>query len=174
MTLEAVVVPNKFDDPIRVRYIGVRGREDDRVVTVIEARSPTNKSGSGRSEYLMKRRTLLYEDVNVVELDLLLRGRRIEMAAPIPAGDFYAMISRGDHRPDCEVYAWNPADALPVIPIPLSPPDIDIAIDLQDVFATAFERGPYDQLARYDRPVRLTLSDPVQRRVDDRVRAGNA
>ena len=170
LTLEPIVVPNRFVDPIRVRYIKVRTRSDDQVVTVIETLSPTNKYGSGRNEYLSKRMALMYEDVHLVELDLLLRGRRIEMAEPIPSGDFFAMISRGNRRPDCEVYPWNLPVALPAIPIPLKAPDPDVKVDLQEVFAAAFELGPYDELVRYDRPVGMTLSEKMRDWVAERLR----
>jgi hypothetical protein len=168
-TLEPVVVPNRFFDPTKVRYIEVRTREEGHVVTVIETLSPTNKSGSGRSEYLAKRLALMYEDLNLVELDLLLRGRRIEMGGPIPAGDFYAMISRGDRRPNCEIYAWGLTDSLPRIPIPLKSPDPDVIIDLQEVFSITFDRGPYNRLVRYRRPIGLTLPDTMARWVEERI-----
>jgi hypothetical protein len=169
--LEPVVVPNKLVDPIKLRHIEIRSADDDRVVTVVETLSPTNKSGSGRDNYLVKRRELLQQDVNLVELDMLFKGRRIEMAKPLPPGDFYAMISRGDRWPDCEVYAWELIRPLPRIPIPLRAPDPDIVVDLQEAFATTFERGPYDRIVRYDRPIGLNLSDDGRRWVEERLKA---
>jgi hypothetical protein len=167
--LEPVIVPNVFVDPIRVRYVEVRTRSSDEVVTIIETLSPTNKYGSGRAEYLGNRLSLMYEDVNLVELDLLLQGKRIEMGAPIPAADFYALISRGDRRPDCEVYGWGLTHPLPTIPIPLQPPDPDVMLDLQEVFSTTFERGPYDRLVRYAMPVGLRVTEDRKQWIEERL-----
>lgn len=170
-TLEPVIVPNLIGETVKIRYIEVRTRDEDRVVTVIETLSPANKAGSGHKEYLAKRFALMYENVNLVELDLLVRGTRIEMDGPVPEADFYAMISRGDQRPDCQVYSWNVTDPLPRIPIPLNHPDPDVFIELQDVFSTTFNRGPYDRLVRYDRPVGLALPKAKLEWVQEQVKA---
>jgi hypothetical protein len=171
LTLEPTVIPNKFVDPIRIRYVEVRTRSNDQVVTLIETLSPANKYGSGHNEYLAKRQVLMHEDIHLVELDLLLKGRRIEMAAPIPVGDYYAMVSRGERRPDCEVYSWDLPSPLPSIRIPLKAPDPDVTIKLQDVFSAAFELGPYDELVRYDLPLEINLPEKTRDWVAGCIRA---
>ena len=82
----------------------------------------------------------------------LLGGRRLSMGEPLPGGDYYALVSRAERRPDCEVYAWTVRDRLPTIPIPLSAPDEDVKVDLGAVFTTAYTRGRYARLVDYSAP----------------------
>jgi hypothetical protein len=92
-------------------------------------------------------------------MDLLRGGRRLPMQKPLPPGDYYYLVSRGEQRPDCQVYAWTMRQPLPRLPIPLRAPDADIHIDLGAVFATAYERGRFQQRIDYRGPVPGMLSD---------------
>ena len=130
-------------------WIEVRRRTGRTPVTVIELLSPTNKTAEGFVEYKLKRRSLIRQKIHLVELDLLLGGRRLPMSLPLPAGDYFAFVSRAEHRPDSEVYAWTIHDGLPSIPIPLLAATPDVALDLADVFATTYERGRYARLIDY-------------------------
>ena len=59
-------------DIITEAYLELRTVEDDRVVTVLELLSPTNKRpGRGRAEYELKRLVLLGTATHLVEVDLL-------------------------------------------------------------------------------------------------------
>ena len=120
------------------------------VVTVVEVLSPTNKEGDGRGIYIEKRNRLVHSSVNLVELDLLRAGRRIELEEPLPAGHYYALISRPERRPECQVYTWTVRQPLPVIPIPLKVPDPDVHVDVAAAFRTAYERGRYERLVQYE------------------------
>jgi len=48
-----------------------------------------------------------------------------------------------------EFYVWTLRDRLPTIPIPLKAPDVDVALDLAGVFATAYDRGRHSLLIDY-------------------------
>ena len=48
--------------------------------------------------YLEKRQALYFQDVNLVELDLLLGGRRLPLDEPLPPADYYYLLFRGDQR----------------------------------------------------------------------------
>jgi hypothetical protein len=171
VTLEPTVLQNVLDDPVREGFIEVKRKSDESLVAVLELLSPTNKSGSGRGEYLLKRESILRKTVHLVELDLLLRGPRLPLKQRLPKAHYYAFISRSDRRPDCDVYHWTIRDPLPVIPIPLEAPDHDVAIDLQDVFTQTFRRGPFDHLVEYDKPIGLPLADEVDAWVRKRASA---
>jgi Protein of unknown function (DUF4058) len=80
----------------------------------------------------------------------------------LPSGDYFALISRAERRPDSEVYAWTVRDRLPSIPIPLASPDDDVAVDLGAVFTTAYSRGRYARLIDY------TTAPSVLRKPEDR------
>ncbi len=140
-------------------YIDIRSVPDEELITSVELLSPTNKIAPGRGEYWAKRAGLLRGTASLVEIDLLLGGRRPEVREPMPDGDFLAIVSRGDRRPQCEVYAWSIRRALPRLPIPLRAGEPDVVLDLAAAYATTFTGGRYDRAVRYDRPLPGPLSD---------------
>ncbi len=127
-------VPLVIMDPEEQAYIKILHLPDRRLVSVLELLSPTNKEGTGRADYLIKRNALLKQDVHLVELDLLVGGHRLPMRRALPSGDYYAFVSRWERRPNCEVYAWTLRQALPTIRIPPRAPDPDIQSNLAEVF----------------------------------------
>jgi hypothetical protein len=150
-TLEPVTIPlpEVFEDEVRESYIRIVRRPDRELVTVIELLSPSNKTGAGRELYLAKRTALIFQDVNLVELDLLRTGQRLPLSRPLPVGDYFALVARADRRPQCDVYAWTLRHLLPTIPIPLRVPDADIALNMAELVATTFERGRYARSLKY-------------------------
>lgn len=150
-TLEPVTIPlpKAFEDEVRESYIRIIRRPDRELVTVIELLSPSNKTGGGRDLYLAKRTSLIFEEVNLVELDLLRTGQRLPLSRSLPAGDYFALVARADRRPQCDVYAWTLRHRLPTIPIPLRAPDADIPLDWAELVAITFERGRYARSLKY-------------------------
>jgi hypothetical protein len=157
LTLAPEVIPLKFLEEYREIFIEILHTSDQRLVTVVELLSPSNKTGDGRRDYLVKRNGLMHQDVHLVELDFLVAGQRLPMERALPAGDYYALVARGDRRPDCEVYAWTVRQPLPTIPIPLLAPDPDIPVDLAAVFRSVFERARYQRSIDYGAPLTLPL-----------------
>jgi hypothetical protein len=143
----------------REAYIEILQRPEMALVAVLKLLSPWNKKEPGCGEYLSKRNALFRQDVHVIELDLLLGGRRLPLGTSLPHGDYFALISRGNRRPDCNVYHWGLRDKLPIIPLPLRAPDSDAATNLAEVFNVAFERGFYDESPDFGR--RLPVSLPA-------------
>lgn len=125
---------------------------------MIEILSPTNKSGLGRGQYLQKRRELLDQPVHLVEVDLLLGGKRLPMGGRLPAGEYYAFVSRAEKHESSDVYAWWIRRPLPAIPIPLSPPDPDLSLDLAAVVNRAYDQGRHHRLIHYADPLDLPLT----------------
>jgi hypothetical protein len=158
LTLEPVTIPMRLLDVESENYLEILHLADQKVVTIVELLSPSNKSGAGRRDYLAKRHGLMGPDVHLVKLDFLIGGHRLPMERPLPPGDFYALIARVERRPDCNVFTWTVRDPLPMIPIPLLAPDPDITVDLALPFATVFERGRYARLIRYDALLDLPLA----------------
>jgi hypothetical protein len=142
-TLEPVTIPLVIEDERRETYIRILHRPDRALVAVLEVLSPANKEQPGYGAYLEKRQAILHQKVHLVELDLLLSGRRMPLARDYPAGDYFALVAPGNRRPDCDVYAWGVRQALPTLPIPLLPPDPPIRINLGAVFSTTYDRGRY-------------------------------
>jgi hypothetical protein len=166
VTLEPVTIPLVILDEPRETYIEILHRPGRTLVAVLELLSPANKEEPGRGAYLAKRNALLRQAVHLVELDLLVGGRRIPLRDPLPPDDYYALVSRSDRRPDCNVYHWSVRQALPPIPVPLIAPDPDVWVGLDTVFGIAYRLGRYARSLAYDGP------PPAPLRPDDRIWAG--
>ena len=174
LTLEPVTVPHKevATEEVRERWLEVRRSPDWEVITAIELLSPTNKSATGQRKYLEKRIDFLQRSVHLVEIDLLLGGLRLPMARPLPAGDHFALVTRAERLPDCDVYAWSIRRPLPTIPIPLRSPDLDVTLDLAAVFAAAYARGRYARLIDYKDPLSLPIRPDDRSWVRERAEVG--
>lgn len=118
-TLEPVTIPLLMEEEQRETYLEILHRPNRTLVTILELLSPANKEEPGRSVYLAKRNALIHSPVHLVELDFLLKGQRLPLAADYPAGQLFARVARAARRPDCDVYAWTLREPLPTIPIPL-------------------------------------------------------
>ncbi|MFO0888106.1 MAG: DUF4058 family protein [Isosphaeraceae bacterium] len=159
-TVEPVALPLVWEsfDEITERWIVIKRLPEKKLVTVIEVLSPTNKLPRGFEEYLSKRWEVLDQPVHLVEIDLLLQGRRIPFGRPLPAGDYYAYVTRtAQPRVTSDVYAWPLRHPLPTIPIPLSAPDPDIPLDLAAMVSRAYEQGRYGRLVDYSAELRAPL-----------------
>jgi hypothetical protein len=163
-------------DEVRETFIEIVRVPGEQLVTVIELLSPSNKTGGGadRAAYLLKRRQLLHEGVNLVEIDLLLEGERLPMLEPLPRGDYFAFVSRAIERRRCDVYAWSIRQPLPSLPIPLLSEDPPVRLDLARVFATNYDRGRYGRLVRYGQALDLPLDDEDRHWATDLAAAATA
>jgi hypothetical protein len=155
--LEPVTIPLIIEEETRETFIEIRRHPERSVVATLELLSPANKEEPGRRSYLDKRNALLHAGIHMVELDLLLGGRRLPLSGDYPTGNDFALVSHAARRPNCSVYAWTIQQRLPVIPIPLQDPDPDVWIDLAAVFALAFKRGRYDRAIDYAAVPALSL-----------------
>ena len=81
----------------------------------------------------------------------------------MPPADYYYLVSRGDRRPDCQVYYWTLRQPLPTLPVPLRRPDTDLHIDLAAVFNTAYERGRFRRRLDYLGPAPAFLREEDRR-----------
>jgi Protein of unknown function (DUF4058) len=158
LLLEPVRIPHEFLDEVRQTRIEILHRPERTLVAVLEMLSPYNKSSEGFEQYRAKRKTILLQELHLVELDLLVGGKRLPLSKPLPSADYYALISRAEDRPNCEVYHWALRDPLPTIPIPLRAPDADIPIDLGKVFRDTYKRGRYARVLFYTQPPAARLS----------------
>lgn len=158
LVLEPETIPTVILDEDRASYLKILHRPDRRLVTVLELLSPGNKVEPSRRDYLTRRNAILGQDVHLVELDLLVAGRRLPMRRPLPPGDFHAIVARWESRPDCQVYSWDVRGPLPALPVPLRAPDPDVVVDLAVVYRTAFDRGRYARSIDYTRPTDLAFA----------------
>lgn len=122
-------------------------KSSDKVVTAIEVLSPANKqAGDGRAQFKSKQSEYRTGRVNRVEIDLLRTGRRLfdfpqRSLAPEQDKPYYVLVYRA-HRPgECELYAIDLREPLPVIDIPLRAADPDVALDLQPLIRRVYRNG---------------------------------
>lgn len=159
------------DEPIET-YIQILHRPDRSLVAVLELLSPANKEEPGYNAYLLKRNALLFQKVHLVEVDLLMGGKRLPFRAPLPAGDYFAFVAHAARRTECDYWAWDLPDPLPTIPIPLLAPDPDVPIDLGKLVTKAYERGRFGREIDYAAPPPVTLDEERMRWVAQRLQPG--
>ena len=157
---------------IRQRYLTLLDVDEERVVTVVEFLSPSNKRpGTGRRAYLRKQRECLSAGVNVVEIDLTRGGRR-PMVGPPPRVDepAYAVnVWREEFEDRVEFYRVSLRDRLPAFRIPLRRSDADVILDLQPVVDLAHENSAAHKLD-HARPLDPPLPDADAAWAVDRLR----
>ncbi len=56
---------------------------------------------------------------------------------------YCVMVSRAEIRPRAELWPLSLQDRLPIIPIPLRPPDPDVVLDIQAVLHPIYDRARY-------------------------------
>ena len=131
-------------DQVKEPFIEIRDGESRELITVIELLSPTNKRpGADRDQYVSKRRRILNSTVNLVEIDLLRGGARMEVEG-LPQADYAMMVSRYEDRPKVGLWPIRLEDRLPKIPVPLTADDPDAVLDLQQLVEAQFEAAGYE------------------------------
>jgi hypothetical protein len=173
-TLEPVTIPILIVDEKPETYIQILHRPGRTLVAILELLSPANKEEPGYGGYLLKRNAILHQKVHLVELDLLLGGRRMPLAHDYPLGNYFALVAPGDRRPDCDVYAWGVRQALPTFPIPLLSPDPPIRVDLGAVFSLTYDRGRYVRSIDYTAAPHPVLTEEDQAWAAETARAAGA
>ncbi len=129
-------------------YITVLESAGERLVTVIEFLSPSNKRGDSMADYLTKRGELLSGGVNLVEVDLVRKGSWVKLIAPnVPPPQLatpYRVVTRRHGKPSqAELFPITLRQRLPIIPIPLREMDQDATLDLQAILTRAYDEGRY-------------------------------
>ena len=131
-------------DVEKVPFLEVRDRQGRELVTAIELLNPSNKqSGEDREHYLAKRRELLRSPAHLVEIDLL-RGWTPMPQEGRPECDYSVMVSRAEKRRAADFWPIRLRERLPVIPIPLRPPDAAVRVDLQEALHRAYDGPGYE------------------------------
>jgi hypothetical protein len=127
----------------RYASLEIHDRRNRRVVTAIELLSPTNKKpGPDRDDYVGKRRLVMATPCSFVEIDLRRGGQRPGPPEPPPC-DYYVLVSRNQDRPRHGIWPIGLRDPLPVVPIPLKPPDADVPLDLKAVLDRVYDAADY-------------------------------
>lgn len=150
----------KYAEEVTETYLVIKDTQNHEVVTVIETLSPANKRPGmdGHQEYATKRDLVIYSQANFVEIDLLRGGQRPEVARGRPPADYYVLISRASMRPHAEYHAWTLRQRMLTINIPLLDGE-SVSLDLQQAFATVYERARYDRRIDDSKPLIPPVSE---------------
>ena len=153
VAVEDVVLLPLRHEPITQGYIEiVDAGSGNRVITVIEFLSPSNKvPGAGQDLYLRKQSEVMKAGASLVEIDLTRSGQRVMVAPPglVPPqyrATYQACVYRAWKPDHVAVHALRLAKRLPTIPVPLRPTDKEARLDLQALVETCYRNGRYDML----------------------------
>ena len=157
-----VVIPLAAE-PAVVTHVAIRSlRGDEPLVTAVEVFSPTNKATlDGRRQYRRKRRAHRSAGANVVEIDLVRRGRHLvdvppdRVAAAAPPTPYCAVVRRAvrdDHPVEAEYYPIPLGHSLPILRVPLRVGDADATLELRPPIDAAYHLGGYGRRIDYARP----------------------
>ena len=164
------------DEPVRLQaleqefeegYLQIYEIETKRLITGIEFISPGNKSAkSARTLYLQKRKEFLNAGVNLVEVDLLRRGRPLvrlpkSVLAKLQPGGYVINIMRDD-SPEFEFYPVDLRSRLPRVGIPLELGKSDVVLDLQAALVRVYEAGAYTMRIDYSREPKPRLDKKTE------------
>ncbi len=143
-------------DPVTETFLEIIDRESgNRVVTVIEFLSPSNKSpGPNREQYLRKQRNICASEANLVEIDLNDFGTHT-LAFPLAHlkpkfhTRYMACVRRPTQRDTAEVYLMPLWERLSIVKVPLRPGDADVPLDLQALIEQCYRNGAYEGTLNY-------------------------
>jgi Protein of unknown function (DUF4058) len=167
-----IELENPLPEPVPYLAVEIRDVAERRLVTSIEILSPVNKRGKGAREYNEKRLEILETDTHLLEIDLLRQGERIALVGELPRAPYFVFLSRWMRRPKTEIYPIQLRAPLPVVPVPLLPPDPDVPLDLQAALNACFELVGYERLLDYAQPLSdLGAEDGAW--IDETLRAAN-
>lgn len=150
VTPPSLIAPLAAPLQVRLTSVEVRDVAGNRLVTSIELVSSANKREPGLAAYRRKRADLIGAGVHLLEIDLIRRGERPWALADglLPASAYLALLTQAGQA-STEIWSIGLQDALPVLPVPLRPPDPDVPLDLQSALSTIFDESDYQRTIDY-------------------------
>lgn len=152
-----------ISEPITERFVEIRSGRGQKLVTVIEFISPSNK-GTNRTKFIAKRKLLLAGGVNVVEIDLTRGGEwhKLIAAEQIPRDAVSAYRYTIRLPQEAGVTYLQPIalrEPLPVISMPLREDEPHVDLPLQSLIDEAYTKGLYGEEIDYDEPLDPPLNE---------------
>lgn len=142
-TPAAVTIPMLLPVEVQIPNVEIRDTARNQLVTSIEIISPVNKREPGLSAYRRKRQRLYQAGVHLLELDLLRRGIRPIFHATLPETPYLIALTRAQTA-TTDVWPLRLHDPLPIVPVPLLPPDDDVVLDLGLALREVYDEAAYD------------------------------
>ena len=162
----AVMAPFKLvidSEPATERYLKILNAEDERLITVVEFISPSNKHGAGAREYAARRGEMLDAGVNVVEIDLVRQGNWRRLLAPHrcpreAVSEYRAALYLAAEPAATYLYPLQLRQRLVPIPIPLRAGDRPVTLDVQPLLRDIYVDDKYEETLNYATPLDPPLS----------------
>jgi hypothetical protein len=160
-TLEQVLFTSVTREEHREPFLEIRHRSDNRLVTLLEVISPTNKTTDvGRSAYQQKRQEAQRQRAHLVEIDLVLEGQSLHdfSRETLPAWDYCVVVTRSPRSDQHDLYTATLDKRLPRFKLPLAGEDPQKIVDLQQMLHRVYEQGGFAETIDYQRdpPTRLS------------------
>jgi hypothetical protein len=164
-----------LSEPVTERFIEIRESGSEKLITVIEFVSPSNKTRKGLKAFINKREALL-GDVNVVEIDMTRggdwRGMLLPQRPSPDMGTQYRAVTRVATDPEAAyLEPISLRQALPVLAIPLRKSEAPIDLALQPLVEEAYRNGRYARTIDYAKPPLPPLDDADAAWADELFRA---
>jgi len=145
-----------MDEPVVERHIEIiDARGGERVITVIEFLSPSNK-GDEMDAFVQKRKEFLAGGVNFVEVDLIRAGdwkTLLGARCPKKATTTYRAVMRLPGRlPKGFLHPFSLREPLPTIKIPLRKGEPPAELPLQQLIDQVYRNGRYARTIDYRQP----------------------
>ena len=164
-----------LQEPLVERFIQIiDSRGGEKLITVVEFISPTNKS-EGLADFVKKREELLTGGVSVVEIDLVREGnwRRL-LARPCPpdaVATYRATLRLPGNPQDVYLHPFSLREPMPTIKIPLRRGEAPAELPLQPLIDQAYRNGRYARALDYRRPCDPPLEGEEETWADGLLRA---
>ena len=170
-TVEEYAVRVRMPQEVNATWLRVETLPDQKIVTIVEVLSPTNKApGRERLRYERKREVIVGSGANLVEIDLLRGGEPMPLETPPPASDYRILVCQGWQRPGALLYPFSVRQPIPPFILPLLPEDEPLTVDLGPIINAMHHTARYSQVARYhEPPPEPALDAGVQAWVEERV-----
>lgn len=132
-------------------FLKITDSRERRVVTAIELLSPANKApGNDRDSYLEKREEYFGAGINLVEINLLRKGRCPPLGQP-SSGDYYILVCKARDLPKADIWRFSVRQPFPDVFVPLRSSE-SIPFNLRRSVDRTYEEARYDVEIDYAKP----------------------
>ena len=175
----AVLAPFKLvldSEPVTQRSLRILADDGERLLTVIEMVSPSNKLSDGADGFVAKREDLLAAGVNVVEVDLVRRGNWRRLLEPHlcprnAVSEYRATVRLAAEPAAVYVYPMSMRVPLQPVPIPLRGSDATVMLDVHQLVHDTYAADRYGRTVDYGRDPDPPLPEADAAWADELLRA---
>lgn len=169
-TTEQALFTSIIREERQEEFIEIRQRSDNRLITLVEVVSPSNKlTPQGRQAYLDKRREGRNNGAGMVEIDLILQGQPLldYSRDGLPEWDYAVTVTRATQPERYEIYTATLQKRLPRFKLPLATDDRDTVLDLQAAFTRCYDQGGFSAQIDYQKDPPTALDDGDRKWLND-------